>query len=395
MTVREYIKANWKVFRDEGGVIPFPYTPPCFEDGAFTVLYYWDTFFTNEGLIADGRIQDAKNNVDNLIYFLNKFGCVPNMTRENGADYASQPPLLYLMINRLSQYLDDDKWLENAYISLEKEYWFWMSERLTPCGLNRYGTNKRSKIELARFYDNAVLNGRIKLKPIKSFDKKVEQEKSLIAEGESGEDHTPRFFHKAYDYAAIDLNSHLYGVEISLSNYFNGKDDFKSEYYKKQSKKRLKLMDKYMRDANGVYHDYNYKTKQQSKIYACACFVPYFLGIATDGVEILLEKLDVGSGLSACEDVGENDCQWGYPYIWPPHQYFAFEGAKKAKKTSLAIKYAKNFLNLVEKTFKETGVLWERYCPNGVAPDLEYKTQIMLGWTAGVYNHLFDALIAN
>ena len=72
MIVREYIKNNWTVFTDKNGFAPYPYVPPCFNDGIFTTLYYWDTFFTNEGLIADGRINDARNNVNDLIFCLHK-----------------------------------------------------------------------------------------------------------------------------------------------------------------------------------------------------------------------------------------------------------------------------------------------------------------------------------
>lgn len=132
--VRDYIKMNWNVFKDKSGYIPYSYVPPCFSDGVFTILYYWDTFFTNEGLIADGRKENAKNNINNLLYFLKMFGCVPNMTRPNGAEYCSQPPLLYLMINRLCEVQKDEEWERKAYLALEKEYEFWMTNRIASCG---------------------------------------------------------------------------------------------------------------------------------------------------------------------------------------------------------------------------------------------------------------------
>ena len=48
-----------------------------------------------------------------------------------------------------------------------------------------------------------------------------------------------------------------------------------------------------------------------------------------------------------------------------------------------------NDVQNLEKEFAKTGNIWERYDENGIAKDLEYKTQPMLGWTAGVYNYFW------
>ena len=51
--------------QDEGEFIglPYPYTAPCVEE-MFTSMYYWDTYFTNAGIIAAGNVEQAKNNTD-------------------------------------------------------------------------------------------------------------------------------------------------------------------------------------------------------------------------------------------------------------------------------------------------------------------------------------------
>ena len=101
--VREYIKNSWiKAVKDkatrEDFPLPFDYIPPCI-DGSLTDLYYWDTYFTNKGLYIDGLREYAYNNIQNLKYCLNKFGCVPNMCTIDGGDLCSQPPLLCLMVD--------------------------------------------------------------------------------------------------------------------------------------------------------------------------------------------------------------------------------------------------------------------------------------------------------
>ena len=116
------------------------------------------------------------------------------------------------------------------------------------------------------------------------------------------------------------------------------------------------------------------------------------VGLAKDGIEILAEKLATECGFASCENLHIHGCQWGYPYVWAPHQYFAFKALKRLKKKKIAEMYAGLFLRIVEKTYAETGFLWERYEKQGAAKSVEYQTQVMLGWTAGVYNVFFDEL---
>lgn len=55
---------------DNGTLIglPYKYTVPSAE--SLNELYYWDTFFTNIGLIEMGMEGLAKDNVDNILYLV-------------------------------------------------------------------------------------------------------------------------------------------------------------------------------------------------------------------------------------------------------------------------------------------------------------------------------------
>jgi alpha,alpha-trehalase len=59
-----------------------------------------------------------------------------------------------------------------------------------------------------------------------------------------------------------------------------------------------------------------------------------------------------------------------------------------------AKRIAKKFLGLMEKSFAETGHLWEKYdVVKGSADALaEYETPAMLGWTYGTYR-VFSELL--
>ena len=85
----EYITNNWQnavVDATDKNIewnLPFPFVPPCVH-GLFRCLYYWDTFFTNKGMLADGKIDLAKNNTGDLLYMLSQKDYVPNSWSESG-----------------------------------------------------------------------------------------------------------------------------------------------------------------------------------------------------------------------------------------------------------------------------------------------------------------------
>ena len=182
-------------------------------------------------------------------------------------------------------------------------------------------------------------------------------------------------------------------MESFLAECFAKKDSKKSEFYDKKRQERLNLLQKYCFDKEtGLYYDYNFKTKTRSKRICAACFLPFFYGFEKDksGLDILYEKLATKSGVVACEDTGEYGYQWGYPNIWAPHQFFAYNAFAKYGLNDYANGLADGYMSLLEKEFTKSGKIWERYDTGGVAKALEYDTQPMLGWTAGVYNYFYD-----
>src|SRR5438067_1078603 len=58
-----------------GKSIPLPYdfNVPCISIN-FQNLFYYDTYFLNRGLIALGDIQQAENNVNDVLFLVNRLG---------------------------------------------------------------------------------------------------------------------------------------------------------------------------------------------------------------------------------------------------------------------------------------------------------------------------------
>ena len=394
-SLRKFIKDGWGKARTTASEtdlpLPFPFVPPSISsDGMHRTLYYWDTYFTNVGLIADGHTDWAKDNVENLLFALRYFGCVPNYTRKDGADFCSQPPLLFLMVRDIYRETQDEVWLAQAVEALEMEYAFWMKERMTPIGLNQYGCNATDPKTLLGYYE--YVSTRIELPQELPETEKIRIARNFIAEGESGEDYTPRYAcHNALDYAQIDLNSHLYGLEEFLADYYKGRDAQKSAEYAQRKQRRLTLIQRYcFNEKTGAYCDYDFVSGRKSDIVCCACFLPYYYGFASAEGDLsrVYAMLITKGGLAACQDTGDNFYQWGYPYIWAPYQYFAYKALVRYGLHEKAEELRSSYIRLLTSVYEKTGTLWERYDENGEAKDLEYPTQQMLGWTAGVYTYL-------
>lgn len=85
MDIIEKIKRGFKentVYtpKDDGEImgLPYPYSIPAHR---FQALFYWDTYFINLGLIELNQVELAKNNTDNILYIVDKYGFMPNASR--------------------------------------------------------------------------------------------------------------------------------------------------------------------------------------------------------------------------------------------------------------------------------------------------------------------------
>ena len=123
--VERYISSNWEnTFRyqthDVGRRLglPYPYTVAGVAE-KFQDMYYWGTYFTNVGLLISGYTKQAQNNVDNMLWLVEKYGYMLNA---NGtwALTRSQPPFLSLMVHEIYEATKDKAWLAKAYESLKK-----------------------------------------------------------------------------------------------------------------------------------------------------------------------------------------------------------------------------------------------------------------------------------
>lgn len=391
--IEKYISEHWdeciKENREDDGTIiglPYPYTVPAV--GHFNELYYWDTYFTNVGLLASGKALLAKCNTDNMLYLVNKYGYMPNGNRTFFLKN-SQPPFLSQMVRDVYEFYNDIIWLGGAYETLKKEYDFWMTKRLSPIGLNCY-SGTLADDEMVKIFADMYR----KRTHSDGGRNELDMARHAITCCESGWDMNPRWNGEGYNYAPVDLNSLMYLLESNMAHFAKTLENGEEKIWAERADKRKALMYKYMCDENGIMLDYNFVTGKLSNVFSAASLYPLYAGLADNDYAALMDmelcRLETEYGIVTCEKSDNKiNFQWDYPNGWACLQHIAISGFDRYGFDETAKRLAEKYVTLAEKVFDETGKLWEKY--NIVEGNINInqedpgKMPAMMGWSAGVY----------
>ena len=396
--VSNYIRNNWErtikpACEDADTLIglPYPYTTPCIS-GMFQELYYWDTYFTNVGLLLSGMTQQAKHNVDNILHLVNTYGKMPNGNRTYYLN-RSQPPFLSQMVRELFEVTHDLQWLgEYAYPTLEKEYAFWTEKRATLSGLTRYGcdlTNDEDYLDIADYFAKRIAQ------PLPD-DRQTNLAwgKSMMALAESGWDCTSRFALNAHEYIPADLNSLLYLLECNMAYFAEmlHKYDDVVAWASRADTRKTRMTTLLWDEQRGVFCDRHIPSGCLNQIVSAAAFYPLFAGLAATEQAArtmqVLPLLEHEHGIACCEPRDDLlHLQWDYPHGWACLHHLVISGLLRYGYQDDALRIAEKYCRTVDRAFGYTGNLWEKY--NVVTGDVsatpEYDTPPMMGWSAGVY----------
>lgn len=375
--------------------LPKPYNVPC-ASGMFQEMYYWDTYFTNRGLIIDGNVEQAKNNVENLMAMARRFGFVLNGNRAEFLNN-SQPPFLSQAVREIYEVIKDKEWLLSSITAIEAEYSFYTDKRNSEIGLSHYDAVMPISDEQKK-RGAELLVERLGYTPAVSLE---DLARGLFAVGESGWDINPRMTYRAYDYAVAELNTLIWSIESNMEYFASELGDIeRAKLWRGRKEARAALCREYLRDGDGIFFDYDLKEKKRTTLFSAACYYPLYFGMASeDEAAAAVRKLPLletewGTVTSVRCDEIVGTFQWGYPNGWPPMQQIIVGGLMRYGYVEDAKRIAEKFIRLMEKTFDETCHLWEKYdVVNGSAEALaEYETPAMLGWTYGTYIVFKDLL---
>jgi alpha,alpha-trehalase len=402
--ITAFIARNWdaciretRMDTPQVRALPFPYVVPC-ASGRFDTLFYWDTYFTNLGLLRQGRLDLAKANVDNLLYEVRTLGFVPN---SNGVIHLnqSQPPYLAMMVRDVYAQTGDRAWLATAFALLQGEYRFWMEQRAASCGLNRYFCNiPDDRAALLKNWQHQLERLHLAADPAKDDDERLRRSLNAYAEYESGWDMTPRFEHRCAEFAPVDLNSNLYLYETFFADFaaILGGDNTP---WRQRAAARRELMNRFLWDEQqGLFLDWDFVNDRRSRTASLATFHPLWAGLATPeqaaGVRRALPRFERAYGLCTCEPGARPfTTQWDAPNAWAPLHWIAVDGLRRQGFPEDADRIAGKFRQVVADNFQHTGNLWEKYNAEDGSLQVgnEYDMPPMLGWTAGIFLALATA----
>lgn len=400
MDLKKYIEKHWddtkrleRTGNDKLIGLPYEYFVPTAK-GMFQEMYYWDTYFASKGLFLCGKEDLVKSSAEDMFYLVDKFGYMPNGSHM-GLISRSQPPFLCMMVSDIYAVYKDKVWLKGAYEILKKEYEFWMTKRMTPSGLNRYGyEQERGDIQ------NDIKTIKTRLKDYDFKDRTDEDiVLNVMCDAECGWDFNPRCDMHQTDFNYVDLNSILYLFEKNMGDFAKIIGNGEEERFYEAAEERKKKINTLLFDGE-KFMDYNYKTGEHSKVFSGASFFPLWAGAADEknaaSTIECLNRLEYDYGVAACEKGERNGIkyQWDYPNGWPPLHYILVHGLDNYGYKDDAERIAQKYVRSMEKIFKKTHALWEKYnvTDGSIKVTDEYKMPTMLGWTAGVYLDLLNYL---
>jgi alpha,alpha-trehalase len=380
--------------------LPYSYVVP---GGRFREIYYWDSYFTELGLLADHEDELFKGMVQNFAALIRTGGRVPNGNRTYYRS-RSQPPFFSYMVS-LWQNRFGTKSAIQFLPALIAEHNFWMSgsrvmRTSEGLNINHYWDEKNTPRSEA--YKEDVESAK---KAAAAFGRDpYDIYRDLRAGAESGWDYSTRWFNDPEQFASIettsflpvDLNSLLYHLESTIALVAEASGDHvTAASYREQSDKRKKLIQTlFWNEATGTFRDFNWKAKRLSNAETVAMVVPLFAGVATPEqakkVAKVLERDFLKSGGLVTTNLVSGQ-QWDAPNGWAPHQWMAYAGLRRYGFKGLAEKIRSRWLHLNRRVYETTGKMMEKYNVENIGLKSgggEYPSQDGFGWTNGVYRAL-------
>ena len=103
--------------------------------GRFREMYYWDSYWTIQGLLVSEMYETVLGMLKNFVQLVEDFGLVPNGNRIYYSK-RSQPPLFIAMVQLYFEATNDKAFLQGNIDVLDKEFEYWIANRTTAIVVN-------------------------------------------------------------------------------------------------------------------------------------------------------------------------------------------------------------------------------------------------------------------
>lgn len=412
--VRQHIDALWKVLerkpddqRPHTSRLPLPgrYIVP---GGRFNEIYYWDSYFTMQGLEESGRHDLTLDMIANFAWLIDHYGHIPNGNRSYYYS-RSQPPFFAAMVE-LAAVKEGNGFYGKFLPQLKREYDFWMdgAAALTPNSAHRRAVKLQDGTVLNRYWDDRnepreeaykedVATARV------AGTRSPEIYRNLRAAAESGWDFSSRWFADGKTLATIhttdlippDLNSLLYQLEVTIAKGCEVTADATCvKEMKGKADARKSAMTRHLwNEKAGAFTDYDWRAKKLSSQVTAATVYPLYFKVASPAqaksvAGVVRSTLLQPHGLATT--VVSSGEQWDAPNGWAPLQWLAIQGLRNYGEEQLAATIAQRWVGKNVQVFKATGKLVEKYdvVGNAAGGGGEYPLQDGFGWTNGVLRKL-------
>ncbi|SMP78633.1 alpha,alpha-trehalase [Novosphingobium panipatense] len=414
--LREHIRALWPQLErrtpnvppgSSAITLPAPYVVP---GGRFREIYYWDSYFTMLGLVADGRDDLVEGMLEDFSSLIERFGHIPNGTRTYYLS-RSQPPFFALMLD-LSR-ATDGTIRARRLAALRKEHNYWMAGEVCattaeackrvvrmPDGsvLNRYWDDRDTPRDES-FAEDQATAAKASTRPT------GEVFRNLRAGAESGWDFSSRWLSDPHDLSTIhatdvvpvDLNALIWAMEKRIEKGCRqaGDQPCTREFGQRATARKAAVQRFLWHAKQNRFADWIAPSSRPSKVVSSASLFPLFVGMATPAQAGAMAKATrstlVADGGLRTTTVRTGQ-QWDAPNGWAPLQWVAVEGLRRYGHNALAQDIAARWIGTVNCTYLETGKMLEKYdveerLPGGGG---EYPLQDGFGWTNGVTAALLD-----
>jgi alpha,alpha-trehalase len=415
-TMEEHIRALWPSLTraadaadPRSSLIPLP-TAYVVPGGRFREVYYWDSYFTMQGLVESGRTDLVKGMLDNFAHLVTTVGHIPNANRTYYLS-RSQPPYFAAMVGLYAAATDTARAL--PYLAaLEAEHAFWMegAAALAPGEAHRRVVRLRDGALLNRYWDDRPEPRPESYREDYELGQTVPAAarealyRNIRAAAESGWDFSSRWMRdpkdlrtlETVDLAPVDLNALLYNAErtIAALRAFRGRTGdgpVAAQYLRAAEDRRRALLAAAYDPAEGYFFDVRWRTGERvTDRPTLAAAAPLYFGLASPeqgrAVAARLQRDFLKPGGFVTTQIASGQ-QWDAPNGWPPLQWLAIQGVTRYGRGDVAEDARNRWLALNRRTYRVTGKMTEKYDVSDLsrrAGGGEYPTQDGFGWTNGV-----------
>lgn len=366
--------------------LPHPY---IVVGGRFQEAYYWDSYFTQLGLLKSGQTALVRDMLDNFAYAITEIGHIPNGFRSYFLTRA-QPPFFAQMVQDYGRAVGDLPATYARYLpAMQREYRYFIDSAHNHNGL-------------ARYWD--VADG----PRVEMFGTDLEAQRSGVPAGyfrnlraacESGWDFSARWLTDPQDLTtirttdlwAVDLNCLLLRYEEILAEASGD-----SAYTQAADRRRGAISERFFSEDTGFFHDVLIAEDTPNLITTAAGMFPLYAGAASqaqaESAAAWMKTHLLRAGGMLTTDVTSGQ-QWDSPNGWAPLQWIAVQGLRRYGLHDLAETLRQRWLATCDAVFHASGKFVEKYNvldPLAASTGGEYALQDGFGWSNGVYLDLAE-----